>query len=237
LKVLANRITISFFNKDGCTCIVLFFHLWAYSLIVYLLPIYITIGLARFEATSILNLYYVNKASTRINPFLNPCILASCETSQAIFEEMDEHPVIVYDLRYFVAIWPQMCIREFQPHVLDKLWYSKLLGYLYIWYQAYLDANHLNTWSSNPHAKTPITKKPSKLVIGVWHKDNLYMDMSTIGNGNPHLTNIDLWTISIRMTPRSQLFFDMSFFSSLENEGREIISPTHTQSATNKKFH
>jgi hypothetical protein len=30
------------------------------------------------------------------------------------------------------------------------------------------------------------------------------------------------------MTSRSQLFFDKLFFSSLENQEREIISPTHT---------
>jgi len=61
-------------------------------------------------------------------------------------------------------------------------------------------------------------------LIGVWHKDNF----NTIGNGNPHPTNIDSRMRSIRMTPRSQLFFDKSFFSSLENPGREIYL-TNTQ--------
>jgi hypothetical protein len=29
--------------------------------------------------------------------------------------------------------------------------------------------------------------RPSKSsLIGVWHKDNLYLGISTIGNGNPH---------------------------------------------------
>ena len=85
------------------------------------------------------------------------------------------------------------------------------------------------TWSRNPYAKTPIPENPSKLgLIGVGHKDNLYLGTSTIGNGDPHLTNIDSRTRSIRMTPRRQLFFDKSFFSSLENHGRDIISPTHT---------
>jgi len=82
--------------------------------------------------------------------------------------------------------------------------------------------------------------KPSKSsLIGVWHKDNLYLGTSTIGNGDPHPTNIDSRTRSIRMTPRRQLFFDKSFFSSLENHAKEIISPTHThtQSAANKKFY
>jgi hypothetical protein len=40
--------------------------------------------------------------------------------------------------------------------------------------------------------------------------------------------NIDSRTRSIRITPPRQLFFDKSFFSSLENHGREIISPKHT---------
>jgi hypothetical protein len=84
-------------------------------------------------------------------------------------------------------------------------------------------------WSRNPYAKTPIPGKPSKSgLIGVWHKDNLYLGTNIIGNENPHPTNIDSRTRSIRMTPRRQLFFDKSFFSSLENHGRKIISPTHT---------
>jgi hypothetical protein len=100
--------------------------------------------------------------------------------------------------------------------------------------------NLVITWSHNPYAKTPIPGKPSKSgLIGVWHKDNLYLRTSTIRNRDPHPTNIDSRTRSIRMTPRRQLFFDKSFFSFLENHGREIIAPTHThtQSAANKKFY
>jgi hypothetical protein len=91
--------------------------------------------------------------------------------------------------------------------------------------------NLLNTRSSNSHAKIPIPEKPSKsgLMIRVWHKDNLYLDTSTIGNGNPHPTNINSRTTCIRMTPRSQLFFDKLFFSSLENQGREINPPPHNK--------
>jgi hypothetical protein len=33
---------------------------------------------------------------------------------------------------------------------------------------------------------------------------------------------------------RRQLFFDKSFFSSLENHGREIIAPTHTHTKCGK---
>jgi hypothetical protein len=44
------------------------------------------------------------------------------------------------------------------------------------------DANLVITWSRNPHTKTPIPGKPSKSsLIGVWHKNNLYLGTSTIG--------------------------------------------------------
>jgi hypothetical protein len=93
----------------------------------------------------------------------------------------------------------------------------------------HLDANLVIMWSRNPHTKTSISRKPSKSgLIGVWNKDNLYLGTNTIGNGNPYPTNIDSRTRSIRMISRRQLFFDKSFFGSLENHGREIISPTHT---------
>jgi len=55
----------------------------------------------------------------------------------------------------------------------------------------------------------------------------LYLGTTTIGNENSHPTNIDSRTRSIRMTSWSKLFFDKSFFSSLENQGREIIPATH----------
>jgi hypothetical protein len=42
------------------------------------------------------------------------------------------------------------------------------------------------SWSRNPQVKTPIPGKPSKSgFIGVWHKDNLYLRTSTIGNEKP----------------------------------------------------
>ena len=50
--------------------------------------------------------------------------------------------------------------------------------------QLIFDANLVITWSRNPHEKTPIPEKPSKSgLIGVWHKDNLYLGTNTIGNG------------------------------------------------------
>jgi len=86
------------------------------------------------------------------------------------------------------------------------------------------------SWSRNPHIKTPISKNPSKSgSIEVWHKDNLYLGTNTIGNENPHPMNIDSRTRSVRMTPWSQLFFDKLFFSSLENQGKKIIPPTHNK--------
>jgi hypothetical protein len=46
------------------------------------------------------------------------------------------------------------------------------------------DANLV--WSRNPHAKTSIHGKPSKSgLIGVCHKDKLYLGTRTIGNGKP----------------------------------------------------
>jgi hypothetical protein len=71
-------------------------------------------------------------------------------------------------------------------------------------------------------------EKPSKSgLIGVWHKDNLYLGTNNIGNGDPHTMNIDSRMWSIRITPWSHLFFDKLFFSSLE--GSEIIPPTHNK--------
>jgi hypothetical protein len=60
------------------------------------------------------------------------------------------------------------------------------------------------SWSRNPYdpyAKILGPGKPSKSgLIGVWHKDNLYLDTSTIRNENLHPMNIDSRTRSIRMT-------------------------------------
>jgi hypothetical protein len=88
------------------------------------------------------------------------------------------------------------------------------------------------SWSRNTHAKTPISGKPSKSgLIVVWHKDNLHvwkLISALLKTKTPHPMNIDSRTRSIRMSPRRWLFFDKSFFSSLENRGREIISPTNT---------
>jgi len=72
--------------------------------------------------------------------------------------------------------------------------------------------------------------KPSKSgLIGVWHKDNLYLGTTTIGNRNRYPTNIDSRMKSIRMMPRNQLFFDKSFFNSLENQRMEIVPPTYNK--------
>jgi len=55
---------------------------------------------------------------------------------------------------------------------------------------------------------------------------------------NPHLTNINLLTRSIRMTPRSQLFFDKSFLVLYRiKEERLSHQHTNTKSAANKKFY
>jgi hypothetical protein len=95
-----------------------------------------------------------------------------------------------------------------------------------LWYQM-MQTSWSRGHSTHTQRHTQINTHKLGL-IGVWHKDNLYLGTNIIGNGDPHPTNIDSWTRSIRMTSRRQLFFDKSFFSSLENHGREIISPTHT---------
>jgi hypothetical protein len=68
-----------------------------------------------------------------------------------------------------------------KAHLKGMRWGSKV---------CYLEGEVMQTsWSygpSNPRAKTPILGKPSKSVfIGVWHKDNSYLDTSTIGNKPP----------------------------------------------------
>ena len=98
------------------------------------------------------------------------------------------------------------------------------------------DANLVITQSHNSHTKTPILRKSSKSgLIGVWHKDNMYLSTNTIEKGNPHPRNIDSRTKNIRITLQRQLFSDKLFFSSLENHGREIISPTHTHTKCGKQ--
>ena len=78
--------------------------------------------------------------------------------------------------------------------------------------RANVDANLVITWSRNPYVKTPIPGKPSKSgLIGVWYKDYLYLGINIIENENLHPMIIDSRTRSIKMTPRSQLFFDQSF--------------------------
>jgi hypothetical protein len=131
--------------------------------------------------------------------------------------------------RFIISVFPSLNINISQtkkPYVIPSVIFLSVSEF---------DVNLLNTQSSNPHTKTLIPKKSSKSgLIGVWHKDNLYLDTSTIGNRNPHPMNIVSQSRGIRMTPRSQLLFDKS---SLENQGRKIISPTHTQSVANKKFY
>jgi hypothetical protein len=110
---------------------------------------------------------------------------------------------------------------------LHQFFYSSFLSELL---KLVFDANLLNTWSSNPHAKTSISRKPSKSrLIRVWHEDNLYLGTNAIGKENPHPTNIDSRMRSIRMTPRNQLLFDKSFSVSLENQKMEIIPLTHNK--------
>ena len=91
------------------------------------------------------------------------------------------------------------------------------------------DANLVITWSRNPHVKTPISGKPSKSgLIGVWHKDNLYLGTITIGNRDPHPMNIDSQTRSIRMTSWRQNYSSISRFQFFR-EPRKGDYPTNTK--------
>jgi len=65
LKVLTNKLIISFSNKGGLTCAAVSRHLWVYSLMDSLLSFSIACKLDLSGPTSILNLYYLMKASTK----------------------------------------------------------------------------------------------------------------------------------------------------------------------------
>jgi len=70
LKVLENKLIISFFNMGGLTCAATSLHLQAYSLMDSLLFFSIACKLNRSGPTSILNLYCLMKASAKSFHFL-----------------------------------------------------------------------------------------------------------------------------------------------------------------------
>jgi len=85
-----------------------------------------------------------------------------------------------------ILIPPNQCIiREFddyQFHFL-RLWIVMALKNPI---HLFLPLQMMQTSWSCGHAKTSIPGKPSKSsLIGVWHKDNLYLGTSTIENGKP----------------------------------------------------
>ncbi|KAI9386342.1 hypothetical protein POPTR_010G011350v4 [Populus trichocarpa] len=77
LKVLENKLIISFSNMGGLTCAATSLHLRAYSLMDSLLFFSIACKLNRSGPTSILNLYCLMKASTKSFHFLT-LILSNC---------------------------------------------------------------------------------------------------------------------------------------------------------------
>ena len=96
------------------------------------------------------------------------------------------------------------------------------------------------TWSMEPSSDTkwcgPRDHMVTQGLIGVWHKDNLYLGTSTIGNGDPHPTNIDSRTRSIRMTPRRQLFFDKLFFQFFRKPWKgDYLTNTNTHTKCSKQ--
>jgi hypothetical protein len=75
---------------------------------------------------------------------------------------------------------------DYKHKILLKLTLSSTISQRHLFSKTSNDANFVITWSHNPHAKTPIPWKPSKSgLIGEWHKDNLYLGTSTIGNEKP----------------------------------------------------
>jgi hypothetical protein len=118
-------------------------------------------------------------------------------------------------MRTRIKRWPNMSLFEYQ-----MMWIA--------WYKM------MRTSWSRGHAtytqKHQIPGKPSKSgLIGLWRKYNLYLGTSTFENGNPHGMNINSRIRSVRMTPRSQLFFDKSFQFFKEPRKEEYLI-THTQS-------
>jgi hypothetical protein len=86
------------------------------------------------------------------------------------------------------------------------------------------------SWSRNPHAKTPIPGKPSKSGLrGVWHKDNLYLRTSIIQNGKPPPNEYWFTNNKYKDDSRKPVVLREVVFSYLENQGREIIPPTHNK--------
>ena len=115
------------------------------------------------------------------------------------FQNNENHNHLFFDCSHSEEIWWKVCDRCDIPRMRKS--YDDWIKWATLIWKGITDVNLVITWSRNPHAKTPIPGKPSKSgLIGVWHKDNLYLGTSTIGNRNPHPTNIDSRMRSIRMT-------------------------------------
>jgi len=92
------------------------------------------------------------------------------------------------------------------------------------------------SWSRNPHSKTLIPEKPSKSgLIGVWHQDHLYLGTNTIANGKPPPNKYLFVNEKYKDDATKLVVLRLVVFSSLENQGREIISPTHTHTKCGKQ--
>jgi len=85
-------------------------------------------------------------------------------------------------------------------------------------------------WSRNPYAKTPILGKSSKWgLIGVWHKDNLYLGTNTIGNEKPPPNEYWFANEKYKDDATKPVVLQLVIFSCLENQWRKIIPPTQNK--------
>jgi len=132
LKVLENKLIISFSNMRGLTCAATSLHLRAYSLIDSL-SFSIACKPNRSGPTSILNLYCLMKASTKSFHFFNlgivqPHIPSEGSVTQAFLKEMNQQFLIINHLSHFVVVCFEMSYKALSSHIFDKFWHSKLFG-------------------------------------------------------------------------------------------------------------
>jgi len=143
LKVLENKLIISFSNMGGLTCAATSLHLRVYSFMDSLLSFSITCKLNLSGPTSILNLYYLIKASTKSFYFfylgiVQPYISSEGSVAQAILKEMNQQFLIINHLSHFVAVCFEMSYKALSSRIFDKLWHSKFFGNDNVGHQTHL---------------------------------------------------------------------------------------------------
>ena len=149
LKVLEDKLIISFSNMKGLTCAATSLHLLAYSLMDSLLSFSIACKLNRSGPTSILNLYCLMKASTKSFHFLtyvlSNCIYQVRATSLKLsWKEMIQQFLIIYHLSHFVAVCFEISYRALNSRIFDKFWHFKLFGNDNVGHQTHLSSLYRN---------------------------------------------------------------------------------------------